>query len=206
VANTSEDPRKVERISYVVLLSQIHVVRLTNLWQDESLLRQAAISALPVASHHDLFTLQHWLEMPGEGNLSLIGEDRKAWGYTDDSLTPASDLIAVNRNNATDPFSLWVLRRALQWFHERLWHPLRRRQDEERGMVTYEDESVIRWTAWISTAVSSLLPVVSTIVLYCISDIKWRLGFTAIFTFMFSLALMAFTKATSVEIFTATAA
>lgn len=78
--------------------------------------------------------------------------------------------------------------------------------DVEGSIYVYDEKIVIRTADMVGTAVSSLLPVLAVVVLYCIREMLTRLGMVALFTVLFSLALMATTKAKRVEIFAATAA
>lgn len=138
--------------------------------------------------------------------MSLVGEDRKVWGYADGSVVPASDLISVNTAASKDPFSNWVIYYFVNWIFQHVLYRAKRKSDEEAGVLVYEEEVVLRWTRWFSTAVASLLPIISTIALYFVTHMGLRLGLTALFTFLFAMALMAFTTAQSMEVFIATAA
>ena len=178
----------------------------TEKFQDDAVLQQAAVSALPRPVTHDLHTLQSWLARRTMGDMALIGEDRKVWGYADGSVAPALDLIAVNPVTSKDPFSNWAVHIFTKWVYQRVLYRIKKANDEEAGVLVYEEETVLRWSAWISTAVASLLPVVSTIVLYFVEPTGLRLGLTVIFTFLFAVALMAFTTAKSMDVFIATAA
>jgi hypothetical protein len=140
------------------------------------------------------------------GDFALVGEDRKVWGYTDRSVATAFDLISVNPASPKDPFSNWVIHFLVRWFHHHIRQRIQKPSDEESGMLVYEEETVLGWTGRISTAVASLLPIISTVVLYFVSNTGLRLGLTAVFTLLFTVALMAFTKVRGMEVFVATAA
>lgn len=140
------------------------------------------------------------------GDMALIGEDRKVWGYADGSVTPASDLIAINPVISKDPFSNWAVHIFMKWIYRRALYPIKKVNDVEAGILVYEEETVLRWSAWISTVIASLLPIISTIALYFVVPTGLRLGLTVIFTFLFALALMTFTTARSMDVFIATAA
>ena len=56
------------------------------------------------------------------------------------------------------------------------------------------------------TAIASLLPVVSIVVLSSVNSLRERLGIIGLFTTMFSLSLSLLTGGRAIEIFAATAA
>jgi hypothetical protein len=58
----------------------------------------------------------------------------------------------------------------------------------------------------IGTLISSLIPIVSVVVLYFITEMPMRLAMVGLFTAIFSIALSLVTSGTRVEIFAATAA
>ncbi|PMD62034.1 uncharacterized protein K444DRAFT_525568 [Hyaloscypha bicolor E] len=173
---------------------------------NDALLQQVTLSALPEPNAYSLRTLRHWLQERSLGNLALIGEDSKVWGAASEPLNHASDLIVIRGQPTIDRFSKWFVERFLVWFHRRFWHQVKQLNDIESGMAVYEDENLIRYTSHATTIVASLLPVISTIILYRVQDIGLRLGITAIFTFIFVFCLAFFTDAQAPEIFAATAA
>jgi hypothetical protein len=173
---------------------------------DDALLQQVTLSALPEPNAYSLRTLRHWLQEKSLGNLALIGEDSKVWGAASEPLNHASDLIVIRGQPTIDRFSKWFVERFLVWFHRRFWHQVKQPNDIESGMAVYEDENLIRYTSYATTIVASLLPVLSTIILYRVQDMGLRLGTTAIFTSIFAFCLAFFTDAQAREIFAATAA
>jgi hypothetical protein len=169
---------------------------------DDALLQQVTLSALPEPTPYSLRTLRHWLEAKHLGNLALIGEDQKIWS----SDSQVTDLIVIRGYPEMDSFSKWIAEKFLVWFHHRFWPQMRKPGDLESGVAVYEDDKVLRYTSHTTTAVASLLPVVSSIILYRVQDVGVRLGLTALFTFIFGFCLAIFTNVQRREVFTAVAA
>jgi hypothetical protein len=132
----------------------------------------------------------------------LIGEDQKIWS----SDSQVTDLIVIRGYPEMDSFSKWIAEKFLVWFHHRFWPQMRKPGDLESGVAVYEDDKVLRYTSHTTTAVASLLPVVSSIILYRVQDVGVRLGLTALFTFIFGFCLAIFTNVQRREVFTAVAA
>jgi len=133
------------------------------------------LSALPEPTPYSFRTLHHWLEDKHLGNLALIGEDSKIWGSTEEPCNYASDLIVIRQHVTMDSFSKWIVEKFLSWFHLRIWHRVKK-PDIEAGLVEYEDETILRYTSHTTTVIASLLPIISTIVLYHVQDVGARLG------------------------------
>ena len=151
-----------------------------------------------------------------------------AWG---DNKHPINhDLLCLKSRSATrDRFTRWLTGSGLARFHEYMvahtsvlnkahskssvdsekgsmtearytvWDP-------KTGLVDYSEAFLITMADNISTVVASLLPVVSTIVLYFVSDILARLGTIVGLMALFAMLLSIFTEAKRIEIFNATAA
>lgn len=173
---------------------------------DDALLQQVALSALPEPTTNNLNTLRLWLEGRQVGNLALIGEDHNVWGTTNEPHNHASDLAVIKKYPATDYFSKWVVEKLLVWSHQQFLHQVKKPSDIESGVTVYESDNLLRYTSYTTTIIASLLPVISTIVLYNAQKVSIRLGLTALFTFIFGFCLTFFTNAERREIFTAVAA
>jgi len=72
--------------------------------------------------------------------------------------------------------------------------------------VYYSDTKLLRGLKLVITAVASLLPIVSIVVLCSVVSMKKRLGIIGVFTTVFSLSLGVMTGGRAIEIFAATAA
>ncbi|KAK6860689.1 hypothetical protein PG995_004325 [Apiospora arundinis] len=105
----------------------------------------------------------------------------------------------------------------LTLFHH-VWHFFKRAQpydaseaaergeQERTSLYFYKDNHVRLVTNLIGSGVSSLLPMLSIVALFCVKDTPARLGLVCAFTFVFSVCLFAATQCKRVEIFAATAA
>jgi hypothetical protein len=143
--------------------------------------------------------MKEWLSDPIEGNCALGGLDRNIW-------RDGKDLLAVKPDDiATDSFSR-LLRKPLITLCNFFPGGCCGSTDIESNIRVFDEKIVIRAADMIGTAISSSLPVLAVAVLYCIRNMLMRLGMVALFTVLFSLALMATTKAKRIEIFAATAA
>jgi hypothetical protein len=109
------------------------------------------------------------------GNLALIGEDQNVWGSSSEPHSHASDLIVI-KEHPMDYFSKWVVEKFIIWFHYRFWHQVKKPIDVESGVVVYEDDNFLRYTSHTTTIIASLLPVISTIVLYRVQNVGIRLS------------------------------
>lgn len=153
---------------------------------------------------HDLRSLQQWLERLGMGNFTLIGKDSATWGDTELPINPNHDLLTVSSSANKDSFSASFTERFVLWIHRLFWHRVKKVDDPESGIASYEQDTLHRYTSHITTIVASLLPILAIVVLYCVGSMKARLGLIALFTFSFTAALSFFTGAKRGEIFIAT--
>lgn len=86
-----------------------------------------------------------------------------------------------------------------------------RAQDPEspelgEGIYNYREPTLIKILDMLVTVVASLLPLLSTIVLYILPSDELRLGVVVIFSAIFALALTVMTSGRRIEVFAATAA
>ncbi|PVH73039.1 hypothetical protein DL98DRAFT_432025 [Cadophora sp. DSE1049] len=171
---------------------------------NDAIIQQSVMSHLAGPNHHDLRSLQQWLERPGMGNLALIGKDRSTWGDAELPINPHHDLLTVSSSGNRDLFSTWFMERFVLWIHKIFWHRVKKVDDPESGITSYEGQTLHRYTSHITTIIASLLPILAIVVLYCVDSMKARLGLVALFTFTFTAALSFFTGAKRGEIFIAT--
>jgi uncharacterized Tic20 family protein len=74
------------------------------------------------------------------------------------------------------------------------------------GTVVYGEGNVLHLTRAVATIVACVLPVASIALLYTIQSMSKRIGIMAMFTAIFSFALVLMTNAGLGDIFAATAA
>ena len=178
---------------------------------------------------NDLQLVASWTVHPhGGGDLPDDPGETLAWG---DNKHPVNhDLLCLKPRSATrDRFTSWLTGSGLVSFHEYVaTHtsllskaPSKSSVDSEKGsvsgarysvwdaktgLVDYSEAFLVTLADNISTVVASLLPVVSTIVLYFIGDTIARLGTIVALMAIFAMVLTIFTEAKRIEIFNATAA
>ncbi|KAE9365191.1 hypothetical protein N431DRAFT_496331 [Stipitochalara longipes BDJ] len=170
---------------------------------NDAVIQQSIVSRLPDPARRDLRSLQDWLERPNMGNLALIGKDRDTWGASDEPISPNMGLLAIHSGGENDAFSSWFAQRFIRWVHHILWHRMKKPDDVESGIVSYEDKVLQKFTLHITTIIASLLPIVAIIALYLIGPMNERLGLMALFTVVFTACLSVFTNAKRGEIFIA---
>jgi hypothetical protein len=138
------------------------------------------------------------------GNLALIGKDRDTWGASDEPLSHNMDLLAIKSGGENDAFSTWSSQKFMYWFHHILWHRMKKADDAESGIFSYEDKTLQKYTSHITTIIASSLPILAIVVLYYVDAMNARLGLMALFTVVFAACLSIFTNATRGESFIAT--
>lgn len=176
------------------------------------MLQQAQMAALPNPDPHDLQTQQRWLFKRIESNpdTALQGPDSIVWGdLAAPGLAPTSkipDLLALYPRPVQDPFTTLVAGKFSEWFYDKLWFRMRRLRNSPTEGVTVNTTIIRRVTSIVTTAVASLLPIGSIVVLYCVQTMRTKLAFITTFTFIFALSLACFTSASRSEVFAGTAA
>lgn len=166
---------------------------------NEALALQITILSADTPSDYDLRWLQRflWSQDMGDG---ITGVDRNIWGYHGRSDEHAPDLVSLLSQRNEDFFSKWmtehVVTRLLQLDKGR-------EADKKRGVVSYESDKVLRWTFAFSTAVASVLPVLSIAILYAVRSQKVRLALIAIFNVALAFAISLLASPRIVDTFTA---
>jgi len=74
------------------------------------------------------------------------------------------------------------------------------------GIFTYEESLLVTIVDLLTTAIASILPVLSIVVLFFIHSDLLKMGMITIFSACFSVALALMTSARKIEIFAATSA
>lgn len=144
-----------------------------------------------------------------ENLLPLSGDDHRVWGLVWDKngnpVREAPDLVALQGRRDVDPFSRWVANTGIQhWFACGL--DCGRKPSPKHGIVGYSEESMLRFTSWVTTVVASALPVLSIIVLNEVHSTQNRLAVIAVFNILCSVCLLLFSDAKRSEIFAVAAA
>lgn len=139
------------------------------------------------------------------GPFSLKGEDSETWGNIHQPKNHAPDIVCLLPRKREDMFSTLLTEHGLRkWFD---WGLSRfRKPCEISGLVGYEENTLLRLTYLTTTALASLLPIVSIVALYYVHSMKARLGIIAAFNVLISFCLAFFTSAKRTEIFAVTAA
>ncbi|PMD64443.1 uncharacterized protein K444DRAFT_520979 [Hyaloscypha bicolor E] len=170
---------------------------------NDRLLQQVQLSRLEGPKTYDLDFLRDWLERPKMGNFPLRGLDQHAWSKENET-----DLVAIRRRENGEPFSRWLINTVVPYFHNRIGKRLKKPHPEEpeSEITEYSDHRLLTIADILGTIISCLLPVMSFVILYFVTDTIARLGITVAFTVLFSVALMLVTQARRIEIFAATSA
>lgn len=161
------------------------------------------LSKLRKPTKTNLSFLQDWFRRPEMGNLPISSMDRDAWCKEEEG-----DLMVVDDQAPRDLFTAWTNDTLIPAFHLAIGRHFKDTisWDPTSGLSSYSDRRVQHFVDALGTLVSSLFPVLSIVVLYCVNRTALRLGIIAIFTGIFSLALSLLTQARRVEIFAATTA
>lgn len=168
---------------------------------DKTILIQKRLHAISSPHKHDLSFFRKWLQSTTMGDRPIWGEDEKIWT---ESLP--SDLIALSPPKYEDPLGLFLLESTSTWWHSCIGRRIKKPVDEEMQYLEYRNEHILTVATGLSSALSSLLLVASILVLHFVTNMLVRLGVIAIFTTVFSFALILVTNARKVEVFAGTTA
>ena len=196
-------------------LSSVHLTT------DQALLFQQEVAKIGSPSPQNLSFLQRWMMRPRMGNVYLLGPEGHIW-----ENSQPSELLAIRPSISDNWFTRFSSTILVRWYHRIIGRFFRvrdvclslscdtllshiKKPDSAAyhgNTVEYSQEGIGHLTVVIGTAVASLLPVASIIVLYFIVSMAIRLFFVALFTVLFSLGLSLLTNGRMVEIFSATSA
>ncbi|KAF1950530.1 hypothetical protein CC80DRAFT_482665 [Byssothecium circinans] len=115
------------------------------------------------------------------------------------------ELVVLRSRKDTDAFSHWLGARAIKYIQAvggLGW----KKKDIRVGSVAVHDESVFKLTFWVTSAVASLMPVLSILILVKLKSLNARLGTIAAFNALISVCLTWFTDARRTDMFAVTAA
>lgn len=152
----------------------------------------------------DLDYIQRYLASKHMGPFALDGVDAEIWGTIKNPKGYEPDVVALFPRPKEDMFSNLIMGKCMEkWFK---WGLDRFRKPSINGLIEYEETTLLRLTSLFSTALASLLPIVSIVVLYSVHSMKARLGVIAAFNVLISLCLAIFTTAKRTDIFAVAAA
>lgn len=172
---------------------------------DKALVQQAQILSYPEPDRCDLKYVQNFLHNKETMGLSLRGPDATVWGSVSARTEHSPDLITLCPRQKEDPFSGWVVEKALSNLFRcgcaRFMKP-----SKIHGVIGFEDVKVLKITYCIMSILASLIPIASIVVLYVVHSMPARLGIIGAFNVLISICLVAFTSAKRSEVFAITAA
>jgi len=147
--------------------------------------------------------MQNFLQNGVVMGIPFSGPDGNAWGTPSARKQHSPDLITLCPRVKEDPFSAWVVEKAIT----KLFCCLRfKKPSSKHGVIGYEDATVLKITYCITTVLASLILIASITVLYCIHSMPARLVVISAFNILLSVCLIAFTNAKRAEVFAITAA
>jgi hypothetical protein len=186
--------------------------------QDEALLQVAEVSNLSAPDTQSFKTLKGWLVMKAGGNNFLAeyhSYELRTWtpkGAKEDDKT---DFVAlVDPGGENDFFQRWISSTPLEWFNKHVVNRMRGKPpskaepqlDEEGGIIKYKDSTLNRISVFVTLFLALGFLMGAICALYFNNNILQRIGIMAGFTTAFGAALMLFTTASRIEIFSSTAA
>jgi hypothetical protein len=144
-------------------------------------------------------------QMQINGDDPLIGPDRKIWGSPEEPKSYSRELVVLRARKDMDTFSQKAGSRAMRWLMKlgaARWMKI----DPRWGTVALHDDSIFKFTFWITSAIAPILPVVSIIILVNTHSLTGRLGTIAAFNVIISACLTFFTDARRTDVFAVNAA
>ena len=105
-----------------------------------------------------------------------------------------------------DHVSQWLANHFFHYYDQFIGRRLKKEPYSGAQIYNYNDKHLQRPVKVLTTAVSSLLPIVSTLTLHFVQSVPARLGVTAEFMVLFSGTLALLTDSRLGDIFAATAA
>jgi hypothetical protein len=168
---------------------------------DNALLQQAQLNALVPPTSSNLELLQEWLRRPTYGNSFLRGFEARTWDVEKAGLATLS-----SKTMERDRFTLWLFRVIPGWFHRQLGYRWKKpaNSDKRGDLFEYKDATLMKVAEAITVVLSTSLPTLSIFVLYSVRSMPARLGLILVFTALFNVILLLVSRASKVEIFTAT--
>lgn len=170
-----------------------------------ALIQQSYILPMKKPNKLDLSNIQSFIACDDMGPFGLKGLDSEVWGNIHEPTEYAPDIISLLPRKREDMFSNLITEYGIRkWFD---WGLAKSRKPcEVSGLIGYEEGTLLRLTYLTTTALASLLPIVSIVALYSVHSMKARLGIIAAFNVLISFCLAFFTSAKRTDIFAVTAA
>ncbi|KAK8246260.1 hypothetical protein HDK90DRAFT_461111 [Phyllosticta capitalensis] len=199
-----EAREKLEKYSTSALHTELVGVTLTiGAPVDAAIIQQSKILAMDPPKKMDLDYVQKFISdanMMGQEH-PFSGVDANVWGSIHGPNDHAKDIITPYPYHQKDMFSKMVKKRFFAYGLDKLW-----RSCKIGDLEFWDDKVVDRLTFMVSTALASILPVVSIIILYYVESMEARFGVMVVFNILISICLGLFTHARRSEIFAVTAA
>ncbi|KAF2690764.1 hypothetical protein K458DRAFT_473865 [Lentithecium fluviatile CBS 122367] len=183
-------------------LQLVYRIRETLKLYNKALIQQSQILAYSEPNQWDLTYLQNFLQNKYVMGVPFSGPDGSLWGSVPARKNYSPDLITLTPRQREDPFSGWVVEKAIT----RLFCCLRfKKPSRKHGVIGYEDATVLKITYWIMSILASLILIAFIVVLYCVPSMPTRLDVISAFNVLISVSLIAFTNAKRAEVFAITA-
>jgi hypothetical protein len=174
--------------------------------QDETLLQVVEISNLSGPDTHSFKALQEWLVGESDGDNFLTGYETRTWAPKDAEEDDKTDFVAlVDPGGENDFFQRWISSTPLEWFNKHVVHR-KGASDEESGLTNYKDSTLNRISVVVTLFLALGFLMGAICALYFNNNTLQRIGIMAGFTTAFGVALILFTTASRIEIFSSTAA
>jgi hypothetical protein len=130
----------------------------------------------------------------------ILGEDHEIW-HNEEYKADLSVLYTAPEEDILLKGLSTIL---LDIYHGIYGHRFKKPVDEEACLYEYSKSRLFKISSILTTAISSLLPILAVVVLWVITNMAARLGIVASFTVAFSITLRLVTEAKKTEIFMAT--
>ncbi|KAF2090985.1 hypothetical protein K490DRAFT_53909 [Saccharata proteae CBS 121410] len=168
------------------------------------LLEHKLVNDLPRPDNYSVQSLYDFVHKEETGGRWLQHPEDTIWEVWD-GKQQQKDLVTLSHNfRNQDSFTRIVTGPILEGFH-RLYKRFAK-PDTEEGTYIYSDKTIIRIINTLIVVIASLLPTISIIALYFISQPIMRLVFVLIFGTVFAACFSLFTAAGHSEVFLASIA
>lgn len=136
-------------------------------------------------------------------NTVLKGCDMDIWGTIIKKDSHSKDLVVLREREGPDSFSRQLSSIAvpfIKWFA-----PARgKKPDPDYGVITVRDDRIFKLTAYITSMIASIVPVICIVVVVKVESVAVKLGAIVVSNVLISLCLLYFTEAKRKDIFAIT--
>ena len=153
----------------------------------------------------DLNHIQKFIAADSMNNDVFVGPDHNTWGSAEKPKDHSRELVVLRARKDTDSFSRVAGSKAMDWLLK-LGADKWKKIDPRWGTVALHDDTIFRFTFWVTSAIASALPVISIIILVNTKSLNGRLAIIAAFNVLTSVCLTYFTDARRTDVFAVTAA